>query len=71
VIGTTLSEKKLTSKKKDKKSMNSYELQQENENEAWSSIAHQSMAKDEDDSKTDDKKKPSEETDEEREDREK
>ena len=50
--------------------MNSYELEQQNENEAWSSIAHQGMAKDDDDSQSDDKKK-AEESDEEKEEKQK
>ena len=38
--------------------MNSYELEQQTENEAWSSIAHQGVAKDDDeDNKSEDKKK--------------
>jgi hypothetical protein len=72
VIGTTLSDKKSSSKKKDKKNMNSYELEQANESEAWSSIAHQGVAKDEDDdAKNEDKKKSAEESDEEKEEKEK
>ena len=52
--------------------MNSYELEQEKESEAWSSIAHQGVSKaDDDDTKSDDKKKPSEESDEDKEEKEK